>query len=331
MQSEPLISVVLASYNHEKFVKSAIDSILCQSYQNIQVIVIDDGSTDKTVDIAKKIKDKRLKVIKLKENRRFHPRNIGLRFSRGEYVAFQNSDDVWLSDKLQKQLDFLETHPNFGAVFTQVKLIDSLGKTPKASWAKNLFQTSNRNRIEWLKYFLTIGNSLCISSVLIRRSILNKVGNFNESLVQLSDLDLWIRIVGISEIHILPDKLTMMRIVKDKNYSSPSPASSNRSVMELVQVLARFSEEPILGQMGKIIPGKFRDLIPLGVIQQGRLIQKCWQLGNPAHILFATQLTNKLLENPQNRQTLSICFGTSFIRDYIYMKGKVGLSVTDLP
>lgn len=326
--AKPLISVILASYNHQDFVKQAVESVIHQSYKNLELIVIDDGSTDNTLNVVKQIKDKRLKTIGLKENRRFHPRNTGLKYSSGAYIALQNSDDVWSENKLEKQLEYLDQHPKVGVCFTRVKLINEKGNTVK-SWAENLFQTPNKNRIEWLRHFLTKGNCLCISSALIRRSVLDRVGNFNESLVQLSDLDMWVRIAAVSEIYILPEILTMMRIVKGKNYSSPSPISLNRGNIELLQVLERFSQQPIIDQMGKIIPGKLRSLIPSEIIQQGRLIQKCWQIGGPVHILFATQLGDKLLTEPKNRQILSTFFGSSFIRDYIYMKAKVKLESTE--
>lgn len=329
MQNNQLISVIIASYNHETFVKQAVESVLNQSLQNIQVIVVDDGSSDKTVKAIAQLKDKRLKIIQLRENRRFHPRNIGLTHSKGKYIAFQNSDDVWDICKLEKQLEYLEHHPKVGAVFTQVKLIDHNSQILKNSWAEHMFDTTNKNRIDWLRFFLRKGNCLCISSALVRKDILDRVGNFNESLVQLSDFDMWIRIAAVSDIYILPEKLTLMRIIKGKNFSGPSTQSINRANIELLQVLSRYSQEPIINQMGKIIPGKLKNFIPVKVIQQGRLIQKCWQIGSPVHLLFATQLGNDLLVNPQNRKILTTFFGTSFIRNYISIKGKVRLDLSN--
>ena len=329
MQNKQLISIIIASYNHEVFVKQAVESVLNQSHQDIQVIVVDDGSTDKTPNVVKQIKDKRLKIIELKENRRFHPRNIGLKSAKGQYIAFQNSDDVWDKSKLEKQLEYLEQHPKVGAVFTQVKLIDKNGNVLQNTWANNLFDTANKSRIEWLRRFLTKGNSLCISSALVRKDVLDRVGTFNESLVQLSDFDMWVRIAAVSEIYILADELTMMRIVKGKNFSAPSTQSINRASIELLQVLSRFSQEPIISQMGKIIPGKLKSFIPSKTIQQGRLIQKCWQIGGPVHLLFATQLGNELLTDPHNRQILTTFFGTSFIQNYILMKSKIKLDLSN--
>jgi len=323
--TDPLISVIIASYNHEKFVSQAIESVLHQTYQNIEVIIVDDGSTDKTVSIIKKIKDKRLKIVLLKQNRKFHPRNIGLNMAKGEYVAFQNSDDVWLPDKLHKQVNYLKQHSKTGAIFNIIKLIDENNQVSQASWATKLFTIKNRNRIQWLRQFFVGGNCLCISSALIKKTILDKVGNFNESLFQLSDMDLWVRITSISEIHIFPEILSMMRIVKKHNYSAPSITSLNRGNIELIQVFNRYTQEPIVNQIGKIFPGFFKSFMSSTIIQQGRLIQKCWKIGGPVHTLFASQLADKLIESPNNRKILTTFFGTKFIKNHILMKGQIGL------
>lgn len=329
MQKTPLISVVIAAYNHEKFVRLAVESVLHQTYANVEVIVVDDGSSDRTLAVIRQITDRRIKIIALKENRKFSPRNIGLRHCHGQYVAFQNSDDVWITDKLQKQLNYLEANQKVGVVFTAVKLIDPQGRLLKHSWASNIFALENKNRQAWLRHFLTHGNCFCISSALIRRSVLDRVGGFNESLVQLADFDLWVRVAAVAEIFVLPEQLTLMRIIEGKNFSTPTPLSTNRSAVEYMQVLERFAEEPILSQLRQIIPGKVRSLIPLKVIQQGRLIQKCWEIGSPAHLLFATQLANRLLANTTHRLVLTNFFGTAFIQNYILLKGKVKLTLME--
>lgn len=324
VNSNPLISIIIASYNHEKFVTQAIESVLNQTYKNIEIIVIDDGSSDKTPSIVNKIKDNRLKLIKLYENRKYHPRNIGIEQSHGEFIAFQNSDDVWLPNKLAKQIEYLNKHQQVGAIFNQIKLIDENNKISNSSWATKLFTTKNRTRIQWLRQFFTAGNCLCISSSLIRKSILNEVGNFNESLFQLSDMDLWVRIAGISELYIFPEILSMMRITKNKNYSAPSISSLNRGNIELIQIFHRYSQKPIIDQIGKIFPGLFRSFISSNIIQQCRIIQKCWKLGGPVHILFAIQLADKLLEDAKNRNIITTFFGSSFIKNHILMKGQIG-------
>lgn len=105
--------------------------------------------------------------------------------------------------KIRKQVDYLEKRPKVDAIFTYIKIIDKGNNEIKNNSYNTIFHTPNKSRIEWLRFFLTKGNCLCISSAVLIHSVLTKVGNFNESLVQLSDLDLWVRIAGISEIYVL--------------------------------------------------------------------------------------------------------------------------------
>ena len=133
---KPLVSVVLASYNHAKFIRESVESVLNQSFVDLELIVLDDGSTDGTPDQIEKIKNNRFKLIRLVPNRRFHPRNLGIKMSSGKYIAFQNSDDVWLSNKLKHQVEWMEKNRQTSVCFTRFDLIDEKGKMLKNSWAK---------------------------------------------------------------------------------------------------------------------------------------------------------------------------------------------------
>jgi glycosyltransferase involved in cell wall biosynthesis len=326
--NDPLVSVIIASYNHQEFVKEAVVSVLNQSYANIQVIAVDDGSIDKSVQILRKIKDQRLKVISLKNNRQYHVRNLALKKAQGDFIAFQNSDDIWHKDKLMKQMAYIRKHKEVGAIFTEVEFINDKSNISEADWANGLLGIVNRKRIDWLKYFLENGNCLSISSSLVRRKIIDQVGVFNESLVQLSDFDLWIRVAAVSELYILNEKLTQIRVLKDRNLSAPTPETINRSTLEFAQVFHRYAEPLISRQLGTILPGKLRNKIQFEVLQQGRLIQKCWEVNTPAHILFAIQLADHLLENPSHRKILTLFLGISFIQNHFYIKSKLQLILT---
>ena len=116
----PLVTVIMASYNHEQFVGEAVASVLAQSFSDLELIVDDDASTDNTLGVVADIKDPRINLKRLWVNREQNPRNSGLAEAKGELIAIQNSDDIWAENKLQQQVDYLTEHPDCCAVFTAV-------------------------------------------------------------------------------------------------------------------------------------------------------------------------------------------------------------------
>lgn len=108
MQNEPLVSVIIPTYNRGRLILDSINSVLNQTYKNIELIVVDDCSTDDTEETVKSIDDSRIKYIKLEKNSgACVARNKGIEISRGEFIAFNDSDDLWLPEKINSQLDFL--------------------------------------------------------------------------------------------------------------------------------------------------------------------------------------------------------------------------------
>ena len=117
----PKVSIILPTYNRAYIIEKGINSLLNQTYQDFEIIIVDDGSTDNTEEIIKKLqeKDKRIKYIKLKTNKgAATARNIGIKAARGEYIAFQDSDDEWMHEKLEKQVKVLDTSSKEVVVYT---------------------------------------------------------------------------------------------------------------------------------------------------------------------------------------------------------------------
>lgn len=328
MENGILVSVILASYNHADYIDQAIQSVLNQGIQNMEVIVVDDGSTDGTPERVEKIKDSRLKLIRLKENRRFHPRNEGLTIAKGKYIAFQNSDDVWKQEKIIKQIEILEKNSQISGCFTMVEIIDENNFTLKKSWANNSFSAQSRSNIEWLRYFFDYGNCLCISSAVVRSEQVKKVGNFNPSLFQLGDLDLWIRLAALGEFHIIEKKFTQMRIVKNKNMSRPSLTTSQRTAMERIDVFERYKENIILDKIDRI----FIDIMPNSnnseVAKLGTLALHAWKL-SPAHILFANKIITEIIKDKEKKEELISIFGIKIINEFIKKRGEVKIMFQD--
>ena len=124
----PRVSIVLPSYNHEKYVRECIQSALDQTYQDFEIIITDDGSTDGTVNVIKEFDDSRIQLYTHTENEgACNAINNCIKKAAGEYIAVLNSDDAWEPTKLEKQVKYLDSHPEIGAVFTKVVLVDEAG------------------------------------------------------------------------------------------------------------------------------------------------------------------------------------------------------------
>jgi len=240
----PRITVILSSFNHRKFIAGAIQSVLDQTFRDFELYIIDDCSEDDSWEIIQTFDDPRITAI------RDPVRSIAYGFNetirnraRGEYIAIHHSDDVWLPAKLEKQIGFLDSRPEIGALFTQVRLIDEYGRPfhDPTNWYTTAFQQPNRGRCEWLNYFFLVGNCLCHPSVLARRNVMLEAGLYDFRLGQITDFDLWVRIGLKHQLHILEDPLTLFRIRSGgANQSGHKPETHIRSRNEWPVVLGRY-------------------------------------------------------------------------------------------
>jgi glycosyltransferase involved in cell wall biosynthesis len=227
MNQNPLISVVIASYQHEHFVVEAIQSVLNQSFQDFEIIITDDGSSDNSVKRIKTINDPRITLFEFKENQgACAAMNNCIINARGKYIAVMNSDDYWVKDKLKKQIDFLSKNNTISAVFSSVEFCDM--KLNKISYKErpafvDIFNQQNKTSGEWLNHFFYAGNCLCHPSVLIKKSCYDELGLYDNRFRQLPDFDMWIRFCKKYSLHVLPEKLVKFRLLSDnKNASSPT-------------------------------------------------------------------------------------------------------------
>ena len=186
---KPKISVVIPTYNRESKILKSINSVLNQTYKNIEVLVIDDNSTDNTKDVVKSIKDKRLKYIKLPKNMgSCYARNIGIKKAKGKYITFQDSDDVYDSKKIEKQYLNLKNNKS-DMDFCKVKIIkkDNSIIFPNDEQIKSI----NENKI---LDELCNGNFISTQAIFVKRKIIKKY-MFDEDLQRLQDFDLVLRMI----------------------------------------------------------------------------------------------------------------------------------------
>ena len=168
----PTVSVILTSFNHERYIREAIESVLSQTFTDFELIIWDDCSSDSSWGTINQYSDPRIKAFRNEANKgpvEGVNRAIS-EIASGKYIAIHHSDDVWKSDKLDKQVAFLDSHLECGAVFTHVEIIDELNESVNNDW----FNTSNKSRHEWLRQFFLRGNRLCHPSVLIEAQELHR-------------------------------------------------------------------------------------------------------------------------------------------------------------
>lgn len=206
IQDNPLVSVIIPLYNTEKYIEEAVKSILSQTYKNLEVIIIDDGSKDNSGNIVKRIDDKRIKLICQENSGMAAALNKGIAMAKGEYIARQDADDIAYPQRLEKQISFLQKNEHYAVVGTWAKVFSDDNKEHKAHQhpADNLT----------LKLFLLFDNPFVHSSMMIRKSVLDKIGNYDVKKSQLTqDYDLWSRIARDYEIANMPEMLQAYRKV----------------------------------------------------------------------------------------------------------------------
>jgi glycosyltransferase involved in cell wall biosynthesis len=255
----PKISVILTSYNHEKFLPYAIESVLNQTIDDFELIIWDDCSSDKSWEIIKGYSDTRIKCHRNHERKRsiFGINKSIKELSTGSYIAIHHSDDIWHPDKLRQQLEAFDSNPHLGAVFTNALAINETGLPleDKKHFYQNIFDQPNRTRFEWLNFFFTKANALCHPSVLIRKQCYLDCGAYRHGLAQLTDFDMWIRLCMKYEIYVLNDKLIKFRVLNNNaNTSGARPETIARFKFEFFKLLDNFKNIDSIEDLIKIFP-----------------------------------------------------------------------------
>lgn len=189
MSNKPTITVLMAVYNGEKYLKEAIDSILGQTYSDFEFIIIDDASTDKTKGILNSFIDKRIRIINNNLNVGLTKSlNKGLIEAKGEYVARMDADDISLPERLDIQRRFLDENKNIVCVGSGAIIINSLGKTTGLK--------SPISNPELLKFYMILKNQIMHPSVMFRKKIIQQLGGYDESIKYAQDYNLWSKLLS---------------------------------------------------------------------------------------------------------------------------------------
>lgn len=200
------ISVVIPAHDVEPYVGEAVRSALVQTHANVEVVVVDDGSTDGTASAVERFRDDRLRLVRKPNGGCASSRNAGLAVARGEFVAFLDGDDFWHPRKLERELSVLEADPSADLVFSLSEVVDESGRN------LGLMKSGSRRSFDFEDLLVEnpVGNG---SAVLIRRDALDRAGPFDESLPASSDCDMWLRLARLRARNFvcLPEVFTYYR------------------------------------------------------------------------------------------------------------------------
>lgn len=233
--ANPAITVTIPAYNNEPVIAETIQSVLDQTFEDFELIIVNDGSTDRTEEVIKSFKDARIHYYTQENRGASDATNQAILKSRGKYIAILAGDDVCYPDRFQKEYDYLE-RTGAKAVFSWVDFIgDNSQILTGEHFAKNWFNHAPITRPQMLHHFFFNSNFLCTTTALIDRQVLIDSGLFRLTSAQLPDFTMWLTLIKKYELHILEEKLLKYRIRGDgENISGPS--NNGRAYFEAVQI-----------------------------------------------------------------------------------------------
>ena len=224
----PKVSVIIPTYNREDFISETIQSVLEQTYKDFEVIVVDDGSTDNT---QKKLEvfGNKIQVIEQKNSERAIARNKGIKNAKGDYIAFVDSDDIWLKDKLKRQVEFLDNNKEFILVYNPSFRINEKGQKIKA--AQRQLKGYSGNVFEKLLF----RNFIVSATPLIKRAIFEKTTGFETNYIPYEDWEFWIRFSLLGNFYFINEPLTFYRIHKNQSVKLVNAEKIEKVTSELLE------------------------------------------------------------------------------------------------
>ena len=305
----PKVSVVIPTYNYGQYIVGAVESVLNQTFRDMEVIVVDDGSADNTRELMAEFGDK-IRYIYQPNRGLPAARNTGIRAGRGEYVAILDSDDLWLPQKLSVQVPLLDSRPEVGLVYTDAFVFD--GETQVTIGTHRDACPHPAGRIVAQLLFMCV---MLTPTPLIRRSVLDKVGLFAEdkAIKGCEDWDLWIRIAKVYDIDYIDQPLAKYRL-----HSSNMSRDPELMKLSSLNVLWKAFADPALAKELKRLRRRAFSRIykEYGL---GHLDREEYNLAR-ADLIQAIKLNPRLLLNWHvGTRSLSLLLGSKFtakIRSY---------------
>lgn len=208
---KPFVSILIPAHNAGKYLKACLDSALHQTYPFIEIVIVNDGSEDNTSDIIKEYRDERIKYFHQENRGIAKTRNRLFRESKGDYLTFLDSDDIYLSDKVKKEVEFLETHPDYSAVYCNLRYFFD-GEPNKFFKHQYAFPSGDIFAELLKKQFITN------TALMLRRAVVDKIGYFNENTREVEDWSYFLKMAKAGMLFgFIDEVLAYFRLRWDNN------------------------------------------------------------------------------------------------------------------
>ncbi|HTW92747.1 MAG TPA: glycosyltransferase family 2 protein [bacterium] len=287
----PLVSVICPVYNCEMYVEQAVRSVVDQTYQNWELLLIDDGSSDSSWNTIERLANSDKRICALHHERHANlgvsaTRNLGIARASGDYLAFLDADDVWLPGKLERQIDVVTRYPQVGFVYGQALCIDEAGRPlsePRSAWSlEGVIGGGFEERPVWAYRHIVAGRGFFppCSTILARTDLVRRCGGFILALRhQVEDYVLWTELLKLAPAFYVPLTLAMYR-VGAQSWTARQTVSSRRDAeWEYVRTLAKVfgrADGPISRRAARMVSDI---LFSGGAERSGRLARGARSLG----------------------------------------------------
>lgn len=213
----PRVSVIIPTYNRAHFVVDAVVSVLTQDFVDFELIVVDDGSTDQTDAAMAQFDDARVVYLRQENKGRSQARNRALGIARGAYIAFLDSDDMYMPGKLALQVDYLDRHADVGMVYTSAHCIDYSGRPLAEDYIASVSGWIYKS----IAFFRPV--TITLPTVMARRELFTRAGVFDENMHRFEDTDMWRRISKLARIDALPGFTCRLRTHAENSLAAQNP------------------------------------------------------------------------------------------------------------
>ena len=244
MSNQPKVSVVIPTFNRSTLLTDAIDSVLTQTYSNYEIIVVDDGSTDDTADVVARY-DNKVRYIYRENGGLSAARNTGIASAKGEYIAFLDSDDMFVATKLEKQVRILDENPEICFCYSNVAFCDAKMNFLRVRGADHQFKSGYMAK-EALLWKACCGQP---QSWLIRKKCFDETGGFEESLRHSEEREMSVRLAMLYKMHGLKEPLTKVRMHDPNSLGRVNAFTREEYYFRFVNILfEKFGDRPLVKQ-----------------------------------------------------------------------------------